>query len=464
MEVERSTPPQAPCWEKGPCSPVGNILVHPEKARVPSWRAARPLSTRYTKPSPPASHPFYGPRPSSVLARCRSRERMGAGRDGGSGCPHRRRLAQPRALRRRPRRVHVRRPLRHVRADVPLRDVAPAPADRALLAARVAGVFSAGPARAQRRPLGEARGLGGTRQPVHLRARPAPGGHPPPHHVGLPDRRRDHVPARVRVAPLPARPWRHLALYEAVVFGFPAFQFPHASAAGFFLFHGLVWASFLVIAGRDAGDAAADARGGRGGGPAVRRGLHAADPPVRRQRDRADADRQLHLDGGLRLRVHRHPPRRDGHRDVPVAPVREVLPRVPAAGPARRRVLQGRRARGRARPLPPVRPRVHVEDARRGPHRGRAPARLPLRGPGGARPPRRRGGGGAAAPAVEHYQWICPPCRRASFVTAQALAWRGRRGGETLPADGGPLPMPVYANPGRGEGPLGPEDAANFHP
>ncbi|HLV22435.1 MAG TPA: hypothetical protein VKZ49_16190, partial [Polyangiaceae bacterium] len=38
-----------------------------------------------------------------------------------------------------------------------------------------------------------------------------------------------------------------LSLYEAVIFGFPAFRFPHDSALAFFLFHGLVWSSFLVI-------------------------------------------------------------------------------------------------------------------------------------------------------------------------------------------------------------------------
>jgi hypothetical protein len=27
-----------------------------------------------------------------------------------------------------------------------------------------------------------------------------------------------------------------------------------------------------------------------------------------------------------------------------------------------------------------------------------------------------------------------------------------------------PRPMPVFVNPGMGEGPLGSEDAANFHP
>jgi hypothetical protein len=65
---------------------------------------------------------------------------------------------------------------------------------------------------------------------------------------------------------------------------------------------------------------------------------------------------------------------------------------------------------------------------------------------------------------VGHYQWICPPCRRASLAVAQGMLWRDRRGGEPLPATGEPIPMPVYANPGMNEGPLGAEDAANFHP
>jgi hypothetical protein len=56
-----------------------------------------------------------------------------------------------------------------------------------------------------------------------------------------------------------------------------------------------------------------------------------------------------------------------------------------------------------------------------------------------------------------HYQWICPPCRRAMFALAQGRIWNGSRG-ETA----GPVPMPVYVNPG--QGPLGAEDAANFHP
>ena len=64
---------------------------------------------------------------------------------------------------------------------------------------------------------------------------------------------------------------------------------------------------------------------------------------------------------------------------------------------------------------------------------------------------------------AEHYQWICPRCRRASLALAQGQLWQGRRGGVPLP-DGRPLPMPVHVNPGLGQGPLGAEDADNFHP
>ena len=46
---------------------------------------------------------------------------------------------------------------------------------------------------------------------------------------------------------------------------------------------------------------------------------------------------------------------------------------------------------------------------------------------------------------------------------AQGLLWQGRAAGLPLP-DGGPLPMPVHANQGVGQGPLGAEDADNFHP
>jgi nitrate reductase gamma subunit len=64
----------------------------------------------------------------------------------------------------------------------------------------------------------------------------------------------------------------------------------------------------------------------------------------------------------------------------------------------------------------------------------------------------------SGAPA-EHYQWICPPCRRTLLAVSQERL-RSGDGAEDL-AHG---PMPVYVNPGLGEGPLGVEDARNFHP
>ena len=41
----------------------------------------------------------------------------------------------------------------------------------------------------------------------------------------------------------------NLDWYRTYVFGFPTFAFPIDSSFGFLVFHGLVWASFLVIAG-----------------------------------------------------------------------------------------------------------------------------------------------------------------------------------------------------------------------
>ncbi|MEO8196742.1 MAG: MFS transporter, partial [Thermoanaerobaculia bacterium] len=40
-----------------------------------------------------------------------------------------------------------------------------------------------------------------------------------------------------------------ISIYRVIVFGFPSFTFPSDSLVAFLLFHGLVWASFLVIAG-----------------------------------------------------------------------------------------------------------------------------------------------------------------------------------------------------------------------
>lgn len=64
-------------------------------------------------------------------------------------------------------------------------------------------------------------------------------------------------------------------------------------------------------------------------------------------------------------------------------------------------------------------------------------------------------------PALEHYQWICPRCRRALFALAQ-----NRIRFPQLAADSVPLPvaMPTLVNGGMNQGPLGAEDRENFHP
>ena len=68
----------------------------------------------------------------------------------------------------------------------------------------------------------------------------------------------------------------------------------------------------------------------------------------------------------------------------------------------------------------------------------------------------------AADGQVEHYQWICPRCRRALLALAQGrlrFARPSKIEGVVLPAA-----MPVPVNPGLGEGPLDIEDRENFHP
>ena len=63
---------------------------------------------------------------------------------------------------------------------------------------------------------------------------------------------------------------------------------------------------------------------------------------------------------------------------------------------------------------------------------------------------------------AEHYQWICPPCRRSMLALAQGQLWRHESGMSVDVA--GMMPTPVLGNPGPNQGPLGEEDRINFHP
>ncbi|AWV90057.1 MFS transporter [Bradymonas sediminis] len=66
---------------------------------------------------------------------------------------------------------------------------------------------------------------------------------------------------------------------------------------------------------------------------------------------------------------------------------------------------------------------------------------------------------------IEHYQWVCPKCRRATVALAQGSLWEQARGGAHLaPTGEANPPSPTFANPGLGQGPLSSQDADNFHP
>ncbi|MEZ5289794.1 MAG: hypothetical protein R2745_01785 [Vicinamibacterales bacterium] len=240
-----------------------------------------------------------------------------------------------------------------------------------------------------------------------------------------------------------------LSLYEVVVFGFPTLRFPHDSAVAFVIFHGLVWSSFLVIAGvmlamrrrmRDEGAAA------------VQRFAEDVLPLV-----------LLFAVSVTGLMLTASYTWMSGYAYTFIA----ILHAITVIGtflwlpfgkffhivqrPAQLGVSFYQDLGRSGEPAQCRRcghafsSRMHVEDLieveRRLGYRYEMPG----------------------SPA-EHYQWICPPCRRASYGMAQTLAWQGRRGGGALEATGPMPPTPRYANGGLGEGPLGPDDAGNFHP
>jgi hypothetical protein len=240
-----------------------------------------------------------------------------------------------------------------------------------------------------------------------------------------------------------------LTLYEAVLFGFPTFRFPHQSAFGFILFHGLVWASFLVIAGVML---AMRRRMREAGAGAVQRfaedflplallfavsvsGLMLTASYSWMKGYAFTFIAILHaitviatfiwLPFGKFFHIFQRP------AQLGVGLYKEV-------GRADEKA-HCRRCGHAFSSLMHVQDLIEVER--------QLGYRYEL-----------------ASGSAEHYQWICPPCRRASFAMAQSLAWVGRRGGALLPKGEGLLPMPSAANAGRGEGPLDHEDAENFHP
>ena len=172
-----------------------------------------------------------------------------------------------------------------------------------------------------------------------------------------------HLPAGLRLGPLRDRAGRPRDRIASYVFGFPTSAFRIESVLGFLIFHGLVWASFLVIAGvmlamrrrmREHG-AAALQQFGEDILPLILLFAISVTGLM--------LDGELHVDEGVRLRLPGDPACDHGDLHAALAAVRQVLPHLPAAGPARRRLLQGRRARqAEQAQLPPLRRAVRVAD------------------------------------------------------------------------------------------------------
>ncbi len=250
--------------------------------------------------------------------------------------------------------------------------------------------------------------------------------------------------------------WLHFATlpgelewYRAILFGFPTFAFHVDSFVAFMLFHGLVWASFLVIAGvmlamrrrmRDEG-AAALQMFGEDMLPLILlfavslTGLMLTASYTWLKGYAYDFLAILHaitviftflwLPFGKFFHIFQRP------AQIGVRFYKDVGQREEAAHC--RRCGQ------------PFTSRMHVEDL--------------------IEAERALGYRYEIDNDLEHYQWICPPCRRALLALAQGQLWRGQRGG--MPLDGAgqtPILTPNYVNPAPGEGPLGEEDAQNFHP
>lgn len=236
------------------------------------------------------------------------------------------------------------------------------------------------------------------------------------------------------------------AWYRTVIFGFPTFAFPIDSIFGFLLFHGLVWSALLVIAGvmaamrrrmRDEG-AAALQMFGEDFLPLILlfaisiTGLMLTASYTWLKGYAYDFIAILHaitviftllwLPFGKFFHIFQRP------AQLGVQFYKDVGRREEAA--LCRRCGQ------------PFTSRMHVEDLIAVEHALGYRYEMP-------------------GSDVEHYQWICPPCRRAMLALAQGRLWQGR---DAAPlADHGLRPTPSYVNSAMTEGPLGEEDSKNFH-
>lgn len=240
----------------------------------------------------------------------------------------------------------------------------------------------------------------------------------------------------------------NLDLYQAYVFGFPTFIFPVDSIFAFFAFHGLVWSSFIVIAG-------------------VMLAMR------RRMREEGAVALQLFTEDflplillfavsltGLMLTASYTWMRGYAYDFIAISHAVTVIATFlwlpfgkffhifqrPAQLGVRfyKDVGEAEEAAHCRRCGAPFTSRMHVEDLIDVERQLGYQYEMP-------------------GSDVEHYQWICPPCRRTVVAQAQGRLWRAERNHMSADTTERP-PTPFYVNPGLGEGPLGEEDARNYHP
>jgi nitrate reductase gamma subunit len=240
-----------------------------------------------------------------------------------------------------------------------------------------------------------------------------------------------------------------LTRYRAYVFGFPTFSFAVSSWLGFFAFHGLVWASFLVIAG-------------------VMLAMR------RRMREESAAAVQFFSEDflplillfavsltGLMLTASYTWLRGYAFEFVallhavsviatflwlPFGKLFHVFQRPAQIGARFYKAIGAAGEPARCRRCGAAfTSRMHAEDL------------IAVEQQLGFRYE-------CADPAIEHYQWICPACRRALLALAQGRLWRHEGRGIVVARGDRPPVTPTHANPGLGHGPLGDEDRDNFHP
>jgi hypothetical protein len=214
-----------------------------------------------------------------------------------------------------------------------------------------------------------------------------------------------------------------LEFYQAYVFGFPAFTLPIHSAFAFLVFHGLVWSSFLVIAGvmiamkrrmTDQG-AAALQQFGEDYLPLIAlfaismTGLMLTASYTWMRGYAYDFLAILHAVTVILTLLW-----------LPFGKFFHIFQRPAQLGVAFYKETGKRRQQAQCRRCgEPFASRMHVEDLILVEQQLGYRYQLP-------------------DSAVDHYQWICPRCRRALLAVAQGAAWLGERGGRPLDQGTGP--------------------------